>query len=189
MLKTENIPDNKLTAAIQNSDANAFKLLYFRYHEAIFRYALRRTGEYETARDLTQDVFARLWHSRKNLDPGQSIKAYLYRTATNLAINHLKKKILRNTESLEKNENLSVESDLPDFETEELIAKALNALPKKERMIFALNRFEGLKYAEIADVLRISVKTVEKYMSRALKSLRLYLKDLLILWIAIQHFF
>ncbi len=189
MQTTENVSDKQLTESIRLSDGAAFKTLYFRYYEAIFRFIVRRTREDETARDLTQDTFTRVWQNRQNLDSSQSIKAYLYRAASNLAINHLKKKILRQADSLESHENLAVANNLYDFETEDKIEEILNGLQEKERAIFTMNRFEGLKYAEIADVLGVSIKTVEKYMSRALKSLRSNLKHLMALFITLWDYF
>ncbi len=189
MPAAEKITDSQLTEAIRTSDGAAFRELYFRYYEALFRFLMRRTGDYETARDLTQDTFTRVWQNRHTLDSRQSIKAYLYRAATNLAINYLKKKVLRQADSLESHENVAAASDLYDFEAEDKIGELLNRLPEKERSIFTLNRFEGLKYAEIAAVLGVSIKTVEKYMSRALKSLRSSFKHLMVLLITLWDWF
>ncbi len=188
MPATEDISDKQLTEAIRASDGAAFKVLYFRYYEALFRFVLRRTGEYETAKDLTQDTFTRVWQNRRNLDSGQSIKAYFYRAANNLAINHLKKKVLRQADSLENHKHIAAVSNIYDFETEDKIGELLNSLPEKERVVFTLNRFEGLKYVEIAGVLGVSIKTVEKHMSRALKSLRGSFKHLMVLLITLGDF-
>lgn len=184
----EHTSDIELTGAIRRADAAAFKVLYYRYYEAIFQYLWRRTRQREIARDLTQDVFARLWQHRQRLDPARSIRAYLYRIASNLAVDALRhKKYDRRIplEDAEKQLRVDPESE-PGLSSE--IARAIEALPEPLRTVFYLSRFEGLKYAEIAEALEISIKTVESRMSKALDGLRTRLKPFLMMAVFI-HFF
>lgn len=170
--------DRLLVVALIQSDESAFKQLYYRYFETIFSYLWRQTRNEETAKELTQELFIKIWNHRENLDENKSFKAYLYRTASNLAIDHLRSKITRQNIFSDKVENEpAVEMD-EFFEFRERLEKALKKMPKEQSKVFTLNRFEGLKYSEIAEVLQISVKTVEGRMTKVLKVLRGQLKDL-----------
>ena len=137
-----------------------------------------------------------MWQNRSNLNPKLSIKAYLFRTANNLLIDHYRKK---QTQTVFQEDNFSYEPSENPFETydvEEGVNKALLELPENLRTVFTMNRFDGLKYTEIAESLNVSIKTVESRMSKALKILRETLKPFLILILLFQfvlagfiHFF
>lgn len=172
--------DATLSARIRRSDAEAFKALYERYHDAIFGFLRRRLDSYELARDMTQDVFVRTWASRANLDPKQPVKAYLFRAANNLLINHYDKTRVRQSYAREYQRDTT-----PHIEPHELVdlddhyKAALDALPPNLRTAFVLNRYDGLTYREIAAYTNVSVKTVESRMSKALKQLREALKHVI----------
>ncbi len=174
----KNMTDADLIPAVRAGDGEAFQTLYYRYAKRLFAFLWRRTGHRETAEDLLQEVFIRVWNNRQNLDPAQSIQAYLYRAAHHLAIDHLRKKV-------SEGESISPPTDLrgrdfreTGFEERDRLRKAIEALPEKQGLVFRLSREEGLKYAEIAGVMKISVKTVEAHMNKALKKLRQSLHDL-----------
>ncbi|MDZ7288385.1 MAG: RNA polymerase sigma-70 factor [candidate division KSB1 bacterium] len=165
-------PDAELTAAIKVSDHAAFKTLYFRYFEALFRFLWRLTSDAELSKDCVQEVFSRIWNNREHLDPHQPIKSYLYRIGYNLVIDHRRQNKQR-LDSLEAHPEIapSYSADEP-FELRDKIEDAIKNLPEPIRLVFTMNRFDGFKYAEIAAALDISVKTVEARMSKALKILR-----------------
>lgn len=172
--------DTELTNLIKTSDSHSFKILYYRYYEHLFRFLEFKTRNYELAKDLVQELFYRVWKNRESLDETKSIKAYLFRSANNLAIDHLRKitaeaSYMKNTEikdTLMPNEQ---------FDLQEKAQQIIESLPEPIQTVFCLNRFEGLKYTEIAETLDISVKTVESRMSKALQILREKLKPLLAL--------
>jgi RNA polymerase sigma-70 factor (ECF subfamily) len=166
-----NISDAELTAAIKAADHAAFKALYYRYFEALFRFLYRQTNNEELAKDLLQEVFSRIWKSRENLDPQQPIKPYLYRIGHNLVIDYRRKH--HPFDSLEAHPEIdpSYAAD-ESFELHDKIQAAIDHLPEPVRLVFTMNRFDGIKYAEIAATLNISVKTVEARMSKALTILR-----------------
>ena len=166
--------DADLVRAIRNSDTGAFKILYFRYYDPLFRYVWYRTHSPESVKDFLQDAFTRLWQNRRFLDPEKSIKAYLYRIVHNLLIDHYRKADL--------NQSFRADSPLPsavipegDSDLRMDIQSAVDSLPDDLRDTFMLNRYQGLKYAEIAEVCGVSLKTVESRISRALDFLRKYL--------------
>lgn len=183
--------DANLTAAIKASDHHAFKALYYRYFEALFRFLWRQINNEELAKDLVQEVFSRVWKNRAHLDPAQPIKSYLYRIGHNLVIDH-RRQTRHSVDSLEAHPEIepAYHAEEP-FELTDKIEAAITSLPEPVRLVFTMNRFEGVKYAEIAKILNISVKTVEARMSKALASLREklapFLAGLLLLW-RIAHF-
>ncbi|MCK5147671.1 RNA polymerase sigma-70 factor [bacterium] len=162
--------DRQLTIEIRKSSQRAFKALYLRYFDAIYRYIAHRLYSGEDTQDFVQEVFTRLWQHRHDLDPKKSIKAYLYRVSYNLVIDHLRKrgsdKIFREYITLS---NSSPESTMDDRMT---LKEAINDLPENVRLVFKMSRYDGLKYKEIADICQISIKTVESRMTQAFKLLR-----------------
>jgi len=167
-----NTPDRQLVEAIKASDHLAFKTLYYRYFEALFRFLWRQTNNEELAKDLLQELFSRVWRSRENLDPQQPIKSYLYRIGHNLVIDHRRQNV-HPVDSLEAHPEIEPSYSTDEqFDLSDKIEAAIKSLPEPVRLVFAMNRFDGVKYAEIAKVLNISVKTVEARMSKALAILR-----------------
>lgn len=167
-----NLPDEELTEAIKASDADAFKVLYLRYQKALYGFLWRRTRDPQTSQDLLQETFIRVWKYRLNLDPNRSIKAYLYRIAANLATDHSHKKSSRMAVFTDNPPGETASFQQDDIELREEILAAIELLPEPLKQVLTLNRFDGLKYREIAEALNISVKTVESRMSKALKNLR-----------------
>jgi len=164
--------DEELIRAINSSDRAAFKQLCERYYDPLYRFLWRKTRNDEAAEDLVQELFMNLWKMRARLDENLSIKAYLYRAANNLAINHLRKKALKQAHFVDNLDHAPAGHSDEERELQECLDEALQDLPEAQRTVFVLNRFEGLKYAEIAETLQISIKTVESRMSQTLKHLR-----------------
>ena len=165
--------DSDLAEAIRESNIEAFETLYFRYYDALFRYVWYRIRSTEDARDMLQVLFTRVWMNRRTLDPGKSIKAYLYRIVNHLLIDNYRMKPFDRLDDSET----PISASETDIELRMDIESAIASLPDSIRETFILNRFQGLTYAEITDVYKISVKTVENRMSRALELLRKKLTD------------
>lgn len=175
--------DEELTRAIRQSNGDAFKTLYYRYFEKLYSFLWRKTFSEDTAQELVQEAFVRIWQKRHNLRPDKPLKSYLYRTANNLAIDHLRKKIVRQTYLVADPDSEPVLVPEDNFEVRDRIHAAIANLPEPAQQVFTLSRFEGLKYDEIAELLQVSVKTVESRMSKALKALREQLQPLLALFL------
>lgn len=163
--------DSELAQATKLSDSEAFKALYHRYYESITIFLYHRTLSMELTRDFAQEVFTRLWQNRTSIDETKSIKAYLYRIANNLTIDYFRKRGSRRSylSAMALKDNKTTDDCI---EVQTSINIAIEKLPERLRTVFILSRHEGLKYAEIADVCHISVKTVESRMSQALEFLR-----------------
>jgi RNA polymerase sigma-70 factor (ECF subfamily) len=163
-------------------DEGAFRTLFYQFFTPLCAYAMRFVPSREDCEDIVQDTFLKLWKNRKTLELSHSFRNFLVTAVKNACIDHLRR---RETESLWKErfvENRTVESpeDLQSVsELEQMLEATLARLPDNIRTTFEMNRLEGKTYAEIAEERRISVKTVESYMSRALRLLRVELKDFL----------
>jgi len=170
---------------LRASDRAAYAAVFEALYEPLFRYVRSLTADRAVARDLTQDVFVRLWDARESLDPSQSLKAYLYRTARNLAYNHRRNQDTRR----EKKDDVREQSDAqpappapPDLAVEgewmeEHLRAGIAALPDRQREALVLSRFEGLSHDRIAEVMDISPRTVNNHIVRALKRLRRHVQD------------
>ncbi|NIV95376.1 RNA polymerase sigma-70 factor, partial [candidate division KSB1 bacterium] len=183
-----NPTDAELAKRIRNSESHAFKILYYRYFEALYGFIWQQTRNYELSEDLTQEVFYRIWAGRKKVNPQRAIKSYLYRTAKNLVIDHRRKQSLEREywTRTQSGQAQNLEADEIDIRDE--ILSTIDDLPEPLRIVFTLSRFEGLKYKEIAETLNVSIKTVQSRMSKALKILQEKLHHLLTNTIFL-HFF
>jgi RNA polymerase sigma-70 factor, ECF subfamily len=158
----------------------------FREHATgLVFFARKYTGDLDSAKEIVQAVFIRIWENRAEFDWDKPPKSYLFTAVYNRSMNHL-----RDVRRFVSQEDVHLSADksgpayLHEVETAELesrIQDAIRRLPEMCRKVFELSRFEGRKYPEIAELLQISVKTVESHMSKALALLREDLKEYLTL--------
>ena len=146
------------------------------------------------AKEIVQDSFINLWDKRQNIDISKPVKTYLTTSIRNKCLNYLRDTKKFNTEIilsdvLFQEVDFEQSDKLIEKELSNRINSVIDELPEKCKEIFLLNRFENLKYKEIAKKKDISIKTVESQMSKALKHLRERLKDYLILLIAFVKIF
>jgi RNA polymerase sigma-70 factor (ECF subfamily) len=184
----EKATDPELAQAIRRSDMAAFKVLYYRYYKSLYRFVWHRTRDSEQCLDFVQEIFARLWKNRGSLDPKQKLKAYLYQVGNNLLIDHFRQKEVRRDYLAEKSKDEPFSLPDDEFDLKEKMQQEINNLSEPLRTVFTLKRFDGYKNAEIADMLNVSVKTVESRMSKAIKKLREKLKPFLMLLIVLTVF-
>lgn len=172
-----------LARQLRMSDVAAFRKLFDIFNRPIHRFVSYKLADADTAEDITQEVFVKLWENRGDVQPERSIKSYLYTIANNLTLNHIRhSKIVRkhqeNTRLISENlAESSPEQLLEQVEFDEAILSAINHLPEKSRIVFQLSRMENLSYKEIAARLDISIKTVESHIGKSLKLLRQALLD------------
>jgi RNA polymerase sigma-70 factor (ECF subfamily) len=151
-----------------------FKLLFDTYFDAIKNYLFYRLGDVDIATDITQDVFVRIWEKQMNLDMNNA-KYMLYKIARDMLVSKYRRLEVENKYSQRMQFEMTEVVETNDFDYKQLKLKYENALiklPEKQRTVFLMSRMEELKYAEIAERLDISIKTVEKRMSNALFYLR-----------------
>lgn len=138
----------------------------------------------DEAEEMVQNAFLTIWEKRASLEVHTSLKSYLYRAVYNSSLNHVKhlkvqqkhEAFYRNTTTLEHENAIE---QLMENELHALAQKAIEELPSQCRMVFKLSRYENLSYNEIAEQMNLSVKTVENHIIRALKALRIKLKEYL----------
>lgn len=169
-----------------------YKALFRKYYAGLLFYAIRLVGE-EEAEDVVQDVFLELWRRREHIEASEQIQAFLYRSVYTKALNCLKHRAIVDNYNAEEEAfyQKRLEFYQPDhsdvirrIENQELcreIHEAINELPDKCREVFKLSYLHDMKNKDIADVMNVSLRTVEAHMYKALKFLRKRLGHLLAL--------
>lgn len=170
---------------IRMGNSAAFEELFNFYCQQLINFSRIYVTDKQIAENIVQDVFVSVWQNRAKLDSAKVIKPYLYTAVKNNSLKHIRHLNIAN-KGLEENLQFIGDEERPDKKLDEKemelkIHQAIDELPDKCMEIFKMNRFENLKYAEIAKILDISVKTVETQMGRALKKLRERLKPFMIM--------
>lgn len=162
---------------LKKDDFTAFDVLFHKYAQSLYAFALSITRDTFAAEDITQLVFLKVWENRSRINEFLSFKSFLFSVAYRETISWLRKE---NSEKRRVDGYAQLAGSLTnetewtvEFHSMELIANRLiEEMPEKRREIFRLSREQGYSNKEIADMLNISVKTVENQMSSALKYLR-----------------
>ena len=174
-----------LLKKVKASDKKAFKELFYRFYDTLFRFVLYKIQDQDIAEDITQETFLRVWKTRSKLKPEKSFFSLIARISSNLCYDHF-----RHIEVRQRHEStipINNESHYDNPESE-ILADSLekqikmivnNKLPEKCREVFILSRIEGLSNTEISESLDISIRTVENQVYRAIKILKKNLKNYL----------
>ncbi|MGM5469758.1 RNA polymerase sigma factor [Flavobacteriaceae bacterium LMO-SS05] len=170
-----NSPEHKLC---QDSYFNDF---YLTHVQSASNFAFYKCGNQDAALDLVQDAFSKIWENCSKIDFNKA-KTYLFTTVNNLFLNTVKhQKVIINYAKaapyIDK-DNQSPEYILEEEEFKQKLQNAISDLSDVQREVFLMNRIEGKKYREIAEILSISQKTVEKRMSGALQILRTKIENI-----------
>ena len=166
---------------MENPDSTGIceELIFSRFFKdnvkSLRNYLYFKFGNEEKANDITQESFIKLWENCKNV-PLEKAKSYIYTIANNASLNEIahQKVVLKYAQSHTKNDrtNLNPEFLIEEDEFKQKLEKAIANLTEAQRTAFLLHRIESKKYHEIAVILDISVKAVEKRIHGALVSLR-----------------
>lgn len=173
---------------MQAKDLTFFEDLFKQYYSILRSYAMRYVGDENAAEDIVQDVFFDLWQNRNKIDFEESIKPYLFKATFNRSLNHIKSKYISSRVSIEDNIDYSIEQyihSLTTYQEDNLLMQDISNevrsfvdnLPEQRRKVFTLSRSLGLSNKEIAEQLQVSVKAVEKQITKVLSALREHLKD------------
>ena len=178
------------TLLIQQGDDKTFEQIYKGYFNALFFFANQYVNKDLEAENLVQETFMAFWMNKENFLGlhENSVKAWLFNTLKNKCLNHLEREAskhryndyhrYRHQTDIGGLKQMHI-SELTFSEIEDLLHEALEMMPEQCRKVFEMSRFKGMKNKFIAEELNISVKAVESNITRALKSLRIYLKDYL----------
>lgn len=162
-------------------DLASFERIFKEHHTHCLAFAIHYTGDPYEAEEVVQLVFSQLWEKREGIAIAGSERSYLFTAIRNTAISQWRKQSVR---SAKENDFGSMQDGEVHFsmqarELEQKLHVALEKLPERCREVFLLSRKQQLKYAEIATVMNISVKTVENQMGKALKILHHELREYL----------
>jgi RNA polymerase sigma-70 factor, ECF subfamily len=169
--------DSEIIRRIREGDKQEFEKLFRSSYVSLVRYAKRILKDHDTAEEIVQDLFFRLWQDRSNLTIESSLNGYLFRSVHNKSLHFIEhqKVVNRHAGEIAASAEETAEPVTEAIYYSELqskVAKVLERLPEKCSVIFRMSRFEGLKYNEIAEKLSVSLKTVEANMGKALKEFR-----------------
>jgi len=168
--------ERELLAKLRNRDEAAFDAVFRSWYPTLVRVAAALVHDHDVSEEVAQDVMHELWRRAHLMDADAQLRAYLLRSVRNRALNHLRHlRVRQRSESeVEAMYDEPVASDQPVIAAELSAAarQAIAELPPRCREVFELSRVDGLKYAEIAQALGISEKTVEAQMGKALRALR-----------------
>jgi len=174
--------DAELIQRIISRDQTAFKILVEKYQSLVYHACYNLLRSFDDAEDIAQDVFIEVFESIDQFRQESQLSTWLYRIAINKSLNHLRKnkwkKLFNSLEhyfSLDKNVKFDVEdssaNNAPDTieykERVNILHEALDALPKNQRIAFSMHKFDELSYQEIANVMNLSLSSVESLIHRA----------------------
>ena len=177
-MSTTDASERALQDRIRSGDESAFDTIFRDNYAHLVRMAESIVRERALAEEIAQDVMLELWRRRETIEVEQSFRAYLLRSTRNRSLNHVRHQRIVMREATvaavaaESARAQSAEDEMLGTELERAVRDAIASLPERTRDVFQLSRERGLKYSEIAVVLDISVKTVEKRMGQALAELR-----------------
>jgi RNA polymerase sigma-70 factor (ECF subfamily) len=183
-MPTTNLIERKVLVHLKEGDSNAFESVFKFWYEPLVHFAEEYLSDLETARNIVQNIFMKLWEKHGLIDPDSNLRAYLYIATRNACLSHLRhlrlenayfEKSRKNYEDLQLNyealEELKMEQI--DFANlERLIQDTIDSLPERCREVFMMSRYDDMKNKEIAEKLNISVKAVEANITRAMNKLR-----------------
>ena len=167
---------------IKQGNIHAFEIVFRKLYSPLCGYANKMINDHDKAEEIVQEVFYIIWKNKERLTIKVSLKSYLYKSVQNSCLQMaqhqlVKEKYRQFVINRENDKQLSPETELEVKEINKAIDQTLDALPERCKEIFYMNRFEGLKYREIAEKLSVSQKTVEANISKALKHLLKNLKQ------------
>ena len=161
-----------------------FQELFERYFRSLVTYAYRYVNDWHVSEDIVQDVFMALWVNRNEIDFEEPVKPYLYRATYNRSINHLNSVLVQRRVDHTDNLDELIDYEILSYnqhdnlllkEIEEEISSFVKTLPEQRKKVFLLSREENMKNKEIAFLLNISEKIVEKHITKALSDIRTHL--------------
>lgn len=172
------LSDFDLIEKLKFGDEVAFREIYNRYSSLLLIYAYRKLQDKEEAKDVVQDVLAKLWSSRSTLDISNTLAGYLYRSVLNKILNIFRHKdfdrqYIQAIQNLIDTETVATDFLIREREMAAMIEKEISTLPDKMREVFELRRKDYLSNKEIAVRLSLSEHTVATHMKKALKVIRL----------------
>jgi RNA polymerase sigma-70 factor (ECF subfamily) len=186
--------DADVMLRVKAGDDAAFEYLVQKYRRPMVGYMYRMCHNVAAAEDLAQEVFLRVFRSRGNYEPSAKFTTWLYRIATNLAVNHARDsrhERPENTVSVDepdqetglaldlRDTSLSAEETILRQERMAAIRQRVQSLPERQRTAVVMHKYQQMDYREIASVLKLSESATKSLLFRAYETLRVQLKEFL----------
>lgn len=173
----QNLADEQLFQLLRQDDVLALNQISERYSELLYRFAYRKTGDTDAARDMVQQVVIKIWQKRKELELRGNLAAYLTRAVHNASLNFLKQqatqlRIIRDYQKFIDLKAPGADQPLLDKDMMEALHKAIAALPRRVREVMELRLKEHLSNKEISEKLDIAEETVKSHIKRGIISLK-----------------
>jgi RNA polymerase sigma-70 factor (ECF subfamily) len=172
----ENIVELQRRIALYD-DEPAYKEVFFTYYSPLIRFAQTFVGEKQSAEEIVSDVMMKIWEKRKDLPAIDNLRVYLYISTKNTSLNYLARQKKAEIVSIEHlnldfpSNSLNPEQLLITKEMMRRIHNAINTLPPRCKLVFKLVKEDGLPYKEVADILDISIKTIDNQLAIALRKI------------------
>jgi RNA polymerase sigma-70 factor (ECF subfamily) len=191
-LRADGLSDAEIMLQVKAGDESAFAYLVQKYRRPMVSFMYRMAHNSAAAEDLAQEVFLRVYRSRTNYEASAKFTTWLYRIATNLAVNHARDtrhERPENTVSLDEPDDdtgmtldiadgsLTAEEAIVRRERMAAIRKCVQDLPERQRMAVVMHKYQQMDYRQIADVLKLSESATKSLLFRAYETLRVQLKD------------
>ena len=162
---------------LRSGDEGFYKSVFYEYYPLLTYFANKYVNDLEVAKEIVQEFFVRLYEKRFSLNIDTSFRSYLYKSIYNSCINYLnhiavREQHHRQIKNTTYEKSVFSEDDINMVELERKIYSEIEKLPAQCRRIFKMNRFDGFSNGEIADKLKLSKRTIETQISKALRILR-----------------
>ena len=174
MTSLNQMKDEELIDLVKLNNQKALEVLYEKYFYKLCDFANKYLKDVMACEDVVSDVFLSFWLNSRKIKIQTTLRSYLYASVKNRSLTYIRNntKNIENIEYIKQNISLShttVDNKLLYRELENEIDKVISQLPPKRQLIFRMNRLDGLKYKEIAEILSISVRTVQNHMVEAVR--------------------
>eukprot|EP01133_Synstelium_polycarpum_P013810 gene13810-16278_t len=173
--------ESELLRRTSEGDKRAFTVLFDAHYKSLGSYVYKLTESMESAEEIVQEVFIKIWLKKEELTRINNFSAYLFVLCKNKALNHLRQLASQTLrfQAWEKELGSDPQADVEDhYENFRiLIEQAIDHLPEQQQKIYRLSRHERLKYTEIAKELQLSPETVKKHIYLATKTIKEYVKN------------
>lgn len=174
-----------LSRISDENDERAFKQLFDLFAGRLFQFSKSLLKNKLLAEEVVSDVFFKIWLNRSRLSGHTNIKAYLFKATYNTSLNYLdesRRKLVLSLEDIEVDlsiDRICPETDLINKELKQIIEQAIETLPPRCKLIYKMAKVEQMRYKEIAELLEISVKTIDHQLTIAIKKIGEVIRDYL----------
>jgi len=176
------LTNEQLLEELRQGNTEAFQEFYFRMRNKVMGFSYKFLRSLDDAKELTQEVFIKLWENREKIDPTKNPESLLYVMVRYNVLDAWKRKLRYNaflqTQSKEESHHDSTEQYINYQECQAVLSRSIENLPKQAQLVYRLSREEGLSHQEIADQLHISTNTVSNHIKKSVRQIRGYYNNI-----------